>query len=108
MNRNQGILFLLAVCVLTNVASMRVWTESYSERIESNATFDTMIENALNENKYIPEECTGIRICVGFVVYHVQHCIDLDSTNPLIDVSHIVSLVWKILVQQQYSHVCCI
>ena len=59
---------------------MRIWTQSYSERIKLNATFATIIENVLYENKYIPEECTDIRNGMDHVVYCVQNCIDFQSS----------------------------
>ena len=70
MYQHLGVPLLLCTCVLSDVAAMPNWKQSYSERIKSNSTFATLIENLSNENKYIPEECTDIRNGMDYSVYH--------------------------------------
>ena len=52
---------LLCACSLATATNAHIWTQPYSERIKLNDTFAVVIESVLNENKYIPEECTDIR-----------------------------------------------
>ena len=101
MYQYQEIQFLLFAYVLTDVACARVRTPPYLERIKSNATFTAIIENALSENKYISEECTGILSDMGIISYHVKHCIDLEWSTSLIDVPNNTILarqLWPTLV----------
>ena len=101
------IALLLCPYGLLDVVAFRIWTPPYSERIKLNATFATIIENLLYENKYIPEECTDIRNGMKHFVYSVKDFIQFQSSYIWIIYCHDVSnyLFW-LTICFEHQHTC--